>query len=78
MSQDKGTKNSLTKLFDALFNTDNPSLEFLKTGYPKVGQYGAHEAFKEVEYEVDESKIRLPYRSKLVQTIDPTCYRFSL
>ena len=49
-------------------NTDNPSLEFLKTGHP-VGQYGAHEAFKEVEYEVDESKIRLPIT--LVQTIDP-------
>ena len=70
--QDKGTKNSLTKLFDALSNTDKSSLEFFEDWAFKVGQYGANEAFKEVEYEVDESKIRLqPQPFQLVQTIDP-------
>ena len=52
-----GTKNSLTKLFDALSNTDKSSLEFFEDWVSKVGQYGAHEAFKEVEYEVDEVKL---------------------
>ena len=52
-------------------NTDKSSLEFFEDWAFKVGQYGANEAFKEVEYEVDESKIRLqPQPFQLVQTID--------
>ena len=57
-------------------NTDKSKFRIFEDWASQVGQYGANEAFKEVEYEVDESKIRLPNPS-LVQTIDP-CYRFSL
>jgi len=70
--QDKGTKNSLEKLFDALSNTENSSLEFFEDWAFKVGQYGASESFEEVEYEIDESKFRLsPQPFQLVQTINP-------
>jgi hypothetical protein len=70
--QDKGTLNSLEKLFDALSNTENSSLEFFEDWAFKVGQYGASDSFEEVEYELDESKIRLsPQPFQLTQTIDP-------
>jgi len=70
--QDKGTRNSLNKLFDALSNTENASLEFFEEWAFKVGQYGAAGGFEEVEYKVDESKFRLsPQPFQLVQNIDP-------
>jgi len=70
--QDKGTQNSLSKLFDALSNTENSSLEFFEEWAFKVGQYGASGGFEEVEYLIDESKMRLqPQPFQLVQNIDP-------
>ena len=70
--QDKGTLNSLAKLFDALSNTENSSLEFFEDWAFKVGQYGASESFEEVEFEIDPSKFRLsPQPFQLVRTIDP-------
>ena len=80
--QDKGTTNSLSKLFDALSNTENSSLEFFEDWAFKVGQYGASDSFDEVEFEIDESKFRLsPQPFQLVQTIDPLAtdlvYRYS-
>jgi len=70
--QDKGTKNSLEKLFDALSNTENSSLEFFEDWAFKVGQYGASQSFEEVEFEIDESKFRLsPQPFQLVQNVDP-------
>ena len=56
---DKGTKNALTKLFDALASDDKDSLEFYEEWAIKNGQYGAAEGFEEVEYKLDESKFRL-------------------
>jgi len=57
--QDKGTKNALTKLFDALASADKDSLEFYEEWAIKDGQYGASEGFEEVEYLLDEKKFRL-------------------
>ena len=57
--QEKGTRNSLTKLFDALASADKDSLEFFEEWAIKDGQYGASEGFDEVEYKLDESKFRL-------------------
>ena len=57
--QDKGTKNALTKLFDALSSADKDSLEFYEEWGIKDGQYGASDGFEEVEYLLDESKFRL-------------------
>ena len=36
--QDKGTPNSLTKLFDALSNTDNDSVNFYEEWAVRLGQ----------------------------------------
>ena len=70
--QDKGTTNSLKKLFDALSNTENSSLEFFEEWAFKVGQYGANGGFEEIEYKLDEGKFRLsPQPFQLVQNIDP-------
>ena len=59
MIQDKGTKNVLTKLFDALSNADKDSLEFYEEWAVRIGRYGATEAFSEVEYLLDEEQFKL-------------------
>ena len=55
---DKGSKNSLTKLFDALASADQESLDFFEEWAVKDGQYGASEGFEEVEYLLDEKQFR--------------------
>ena len=68
--QDKGTLNSLTKLFDALSNTDNDSVNFYEEWAVRLGQLGSSQSFEEVEYKLDESKFRLsPQPVELVQTV---------
>lgn len=57
--QDKGSKNALTKLFDALSSADKESLDFYEEWAVKDGQYGASEGFEEVEYLLDETQFRL-------------------
>ena len=59
MIQDKGSKNSLTKLFDALASDDKDSLEFYEEWAIKDGQYGASEGFDDVIFRLDEGKFRL-------------------
>ena len=72
MLQDKGTKNALSKMFDALASADKDSLEFYEEWAIKDGQYGAVDAFQEVDYTLDESKFRLsPQPIELVNSIDP-------
>jgi len=71
--QDKGTLNSLTKLFDKLGSAEKDSLEFFEEWAFRTGQYGATDAYKEVEYQLDESKFRIePQTIELVQTVDDT------
>ena len=71
--QDKGTKNSLTKLFDALSNTDADSLDFYEEWAFRLGQYGSSTAFDEVEYTLDEANFRLsPQPIELVDTVSGT------
>jgi hypothetical protein len=68
--QDKGTLNSLTKLFDVLGNDDKESLEFYEEWAIKKGQYGASAGFEEVEYKLDESQFRLsPQPIELVKSV---------
>jgi hypothetical protein len=59
MIQDKGTRNALTKLFDALGAADKESLEFYEEWAVRVGQYGAADGFEEVEYILDEEEMDL-------------------
>ena len=70
MIQDKGTKNALSKLFDVLSSADKDSLEFYEEWAIKAGQYGAADSFEEVEFKLDESKMRLsPQSFELVNSI---------
>lgn len=71
--QDKGTKNSLTKLFDALSTANVDSLEFYEEWAIRLGQYGAIDNLVEVEYLLDESKYRLePQIVELVNNLSST------
>jgi len=56
---DKGTKNALTKLFDALGATDKESLEFFEEWALRLGQYGAADGFDELEIKLSEEKFKL-------------------
>ena len=58
MIQEKGTKNALNKMFDALASADKESVEFYEEWAVRKGQYGATAVFDEIEYELDETKIR--------------------
>jgi len=70
MIQDKGTQNALDKLFNVLSSADKDSLEFYEEWAIKCGQYGAADGFEEVEYKLDESKMRLsPQSFELVDRI---------
>lgn len=55
---EKGTKNSLTKLFDALSSADQESLEFYEEWALRLGQYGSVDNIYEIEYIIDENKYR--------------------
>ena len=59
MIADKGTKNALTKLFDALGAADKESLEFYEEWAVRTGQYGAADGFDELEFLLDEEQFRL-------------------
>jgi len=70
--QDKGTINSLTKLFDALASADKDSLEFYEEWAVRLGRYGATDNFEEVEYIIDEKELKLdPQPIELVDSIPP-------
>lgn len=59
MIREKGTKNSLTKLFDNLIETDATGLKFYEEWAIRTGQYGAVDNFKEFELSIDESQYLL-------------------
>lgn len=59
MIQEKGSKNSLDKLFDVLSAADKESLDFYEEWAVKQGQYGASEGYEELEFRLDEKKLRI-------------------
>jgi len=70
MIQEKGTQNSLSKLFDALNSADQDSLEFFEEWAIRLGQYGASGGFEEVEYVLNEEKFLInPQPIELVNQI---------
>ena len=56
MIREKGTLNSLTKLFESISAAGEDSLKFYEEWAVRVGQYGGVSNFKEVEYIIDEQK----------------------
>ena len=57
--REKGTSNALSKLFDALASADKESVDFHEEWGIRKGQYGASDTFDEIEYVLDETKLRL-------------------
>lgn len=58
MIREKGTQNSLNKLFDVLGADNEDSLKFYEEWAVRVGQYGASNAFESIEFILDESLFR--------------------
>jgi hypothetical protein len=69
--QDKGTTNSVTKLFDKLGSANKDSIELFEEWAIRVGQYGAVTSFDEVEFKLDEKQFRIePQLIELVSQVD--------
>jgi hypothetical protein len=74
---EKGTANSLTKLFDALNSSSNDSLEFYEEWAIRVGQYGSNAGFAEVEFRLDEAEFLInPQPVELVNAVNPNVNDF--
>ena len=70
MIADKGTRNSIDKLFDSLASADKDSVDFYEEWAIKSAQYGASTGFEEIEYQLDESKFKLePQPIELVDVV---------
>lgn len=70
MIQEKGTQNSLSKLFDVLAAADKDSLEFYEEWAIRLGQYGANGGFQEIEYILDEAQFLInPQPIEIVNSI---------
>ena len=72
MIQEKGTRNSLDKLFDVLSANEVESLDFYEEWAIKQGQYGGSEGFDEVEFRLDESKFKLNPQPFNLTNVDST------
>lgn len=77
MIQEKGTVNSLNKLFDVLSSANKDSIDFVEEWAIRAGQYGASDAFDEVEFILDESLFKInPQAIELVSSVDNTLVDF--
>ena len=59
MIREKGTLNVLNKLFDVLSSDNKESLTFYEEWALRVGQYGAANAFENIEFILDEGLFKL-------------------
>ena len=55
---EKGTKNVLNKLFDVLSAAGQESITFYEEWALRVGQYGASQAFENIEFIIDEAEVK--------------------
>jgi hypothetical protein len=68
MIREKGTQNSLNKLFDVLSSEDKESVLFFEEWAIRVGQYGASSGFENIEFTIDETgSVRNPQGFHLIQ-----------
>jgi hypothetical protein len=56
--KEKGTLNSVEKLFDALRSSGFNSIEIKEEWAIKTGDFGATDAFVEIEFSLDETKVK--------------------
>ena len=74
---EKGTQNVFSKLFDVLSADDQESLTFNEEWAVRVGNYGAIESYKEIEFKLDERLFKLnPQPFELTSYIDPNVVDF--
>ena len=66
--KDKGTLNSLTKLFDKLGSANKDSIEFYEEWAIRKAQYGATDVFDELEYQLDEKQFRI--EPQIIELVD--------
>ena len=59
--REKGTENSLSKIFDALSSADKESIDFYEEWAVRKGQYGASAVFDEVA--VSYTHLTLPTKA---------------
>ena len=79
--REKGTRNSLDKLFKALTSANKESIEFNEEWALRKGQFGASEAYQEVEFTLDESKYRLnpqPIELKEIEDVNNIDLRITI
>lgn len=79
--REKGTRNSLDKLFKALTSADKESIEFNEEWAIRKGQFGASEAYQEIEFTLDEQKIRLnpqPFELKEIENVNNIDLRITI
>ena len=79
--REKGTRNSLDKLFKALTSANKESIEFNEEWALRKGQFGASEAYQEVEFTLDESKFRLnpqPIELKEIEDVNNIDLRITI
>ena len=55
--REKGTKNSVIKLFNSLSDSEN-QVEFYEDWAVQIGQYGSTDAYSQVEIEINEKQIK--------------------
>ena len=67
-SQDKGTKNVLTKLFDKLGSANKDSLEFYEEWAVRVGRYGATKG--DEQFDVSRRISNIGKNLQLVELVD--------
>jgi hypothetical protein len=71
MISEKGTLNVLNKLFDVLSADDKESLTFDEEWAFRVGEYGAVDTFKEVEFILNQEQFKInPQPLEIVDSID--------
>jgi hypothetical protein len=77
MIAEKGTLNVLNKLFDVLSSRETESLTFNEEWAIRVGDYGAVDAFDEVEIQLDEKQFKVnPQPLEITNLINPNLVDF--
>ena len=77
MIREKGTQNVLNKLFNVLSTDNAESLTFYEEWALRVGQYGASQAFEDVEFVLDEGAFKNnPQGVVLVPKVDSAINSF--
>ena len=75
MIREKGTQNVLNKLFDVLSADNKESLTFYEEWAVRLGEYGASQAYEQIEFTLDEALFKNnPQGIQLTDSLAPPYY----